>query len=115
MLSSSVTRGKKFMLSFKRMPYQLFQLKVFFLQLAFDLSFMMVDVKLLSVALFISVLPTQSSTYLPAYLGHSFICDISNSASLTVDCTFNNDVQRIARSMGTVMAFGTKLASCRLL
>jgi hypothetical protein len=78
------------MLSIKRMSYQLFQLRFSFLQRAFDLSSIMVDVELLFIFVFISDLPKQSSTYLPAYLGHSFIFDIPNFLSLTVDSTLNN-------------------------
>jgi hypothetical protein len=90
---------KKFMLSFKRMSCQLSQLRFYF-DNARDLSSIMVGVVLLSICVFVSLLPSHSSTYLPAYLGYSFICDISNSVSLTVDCALNNDVQRISRSGG---------------
>jgi len=75
--------------------------KAFFLQRAYDLSSIMVDMELLSLCLYIS--PTQSSTYLPAYLDHSFhsfVCDMSNSVSLTVDYTFRNDTVKLSGVWG---------------
>jgi hypothetical protein len=51
---SSLTPVKKFTLSFKRMSYQLFQFKTFFLQRAFDLSSIMVDMEHLSLCLYVS-------------------------------------------------------------
>jgi hypothetical protein len=83
----AIPRVAKFVLCFRRTSRRLFHLRFSFYE-----KRVMFCAQSLIWLVSLSVVSTQSSTYLPAYRGHSFIDGALNCGLLTVDCTLNNHV-----------------------